>query len=78
MISFVNAMLTTFAAVCVCVIAVSVMKIQGFLKNTVFDFGRAELAFCLIAFALYMLCSLISPLVCINNTSPKENLRANE
>ena len=78
MISFVNAMLTTFAAVCVCVIAVSVMKIQGFLETTVFVFGRTELAFCLIAFALYMLCSLISPLVCINNTSPKENLRANE
>ena len=78
MISFVNAMLTTFAAVCICVIAVSVMKIQGFLETTVFVFGRTELAFCLIAFALYMLCSLISPLVCINNTSPKENLRANE
>ena len=77
-ISFVNAMLTTLSAVCVCIAAVSVLKIQGFLKNTVFAFGKAELMFCLIAFLMYMLCSLLSPLVCINNTSPKENLRANE
>ena len=77
-ISFVNAMLTTLSAVCVCIAAVSVLKIQGFLETTVFAFGKTELLFCIIAFLIYILCSVISPLVCINNTSPKENLRANE
>lgn len=77
-ISFVNAMLTSMSAACVCIITVAILKIQGFLETTVFEFGKTEFAFCLMAFAMYMLCSLLAPLVCINNTSPKENLRANE
>lgn len=77
-ISFVNAFLTSVVSVLMCVVFTNILKINGTLGNTVFEFGMSEFLWCLATWALFILCSIISPLICINTTSPKENLRANE
>lgn len=77
-ISFVNAFLTSAISVLMCVMFTNILKVSGTLGNTVFEFGMSEFLWCLATWALFILCSIISPLICINTTSPKENLRANE